>query len=94
MAGWGGDGLVCRGSWQLGTACGQCERCLRTKPATPGGPTPSFQPVHRLEGWIAPVDMYAAINKLAEQHPGAKHVCWDMLMLAHALPRTAPHSAE
>ena len=52
----------------------------------------SFQPVHRLEGWIAPADLYAAINTLAEQNPNAKHVCWDMLMLAHALPRTRPDS--
>jgi len=23
---------VCRGSWQLGTACGHCERCEETRP--------------------------------------------------------------
>lgn len=25
-------GVVCRGSWALGTACGRCERCIDTKP--------------------------------------------------------------
>lgn len=31
--------VMCRGSWQLGTACGKCSRCLATKPAphTDGG---------------------------------------------------------
>lgn len=52
--------------------------------------TPSYRPVQRLDGWIAPVDLYAAINRLAEQNPAAKHVCWDMLMLAHELPRHLP----
>lgn len=26
-----GSGLLCRGSWALGTACGRCQRCLDTK---------------------------------------------------------------
>ena len=25
-------GIICRGSWSLGTACGHCEKCLDTKP--------------------------------------------------------------
>lgn len=51
---------------------------------------PAFEPVHRLEGWISPAHLYEAIQELAQQNPDAKHVCWDMLMLAHALPRTLP----
>lgn len=80
--------LLCRGDWTLGTACGQCPRCASTRPQ------PAYQPVQRLEGWINPTDLYAAINRLAEMHPDAKHVCWDMLMLCHSLPRTAPPDAK
>lgn len=82
------SGMECKGSWALGTACGTCERCLATKPQAPIAAAPKFNPVHKIEGWIAPSDLYAAINKLAEAHPDAKHVCWDMLMLSNALPRT------
>lgn len=82
------SGVLCKGSWALGTACGTCVRCLATTPSAPIDTAPKFNPVHKIEGWIAPLDLYAAINKLAEAHPDAKHVCWDMLMLANALPRT------
>jgi len=84
----------CRGSWALGTACGKCGRCLATMPSAPIDAAPKFYPVHKIEGWIAPADLYAAINRLAEMHPDAKHVCWDMLMLCHSLPRTAPPDAK
>lgn len=80
--------LVCRGSWALGTACGKCQRCLASKPPSLSPSVPQFNPVQQIDAWIAPADLYVAISKLAEMHPASKHVCWDMLMLAHALPRT------
>jgi hypothetical protein len=40
--------VVCRGSWVLGTACGHCQRCIETAPATIAGLRSDLERAHRL----------------------------------------------
>ena len=63
---------VCKGSWNLGTACGHCERCLANKPDTLSieheGEYNMIEPKHYTDLAISPLE-YIEANK---------HLTWSL----------------
>lgn len=55
---------VCKGAWEIGTACGHCERCEETRPGKPA-PKPTIDEIEKVARWCGVMGL-----ELAALHDG------------------------